>query len=298
MATLVVRLWGLSVVGRSLRFVLLRERLVRAAVAAAAAGVREVGGNNHGPEVKKFLAAVGLPEGYAWCDAFVSYLLTEAAGRPTGIESAGVIVTYARARAKGWVVSAPARGDIVCFDFDSDGSVDDHIGIVVKVLRRGPWLTLRTVEGNTSSGLAGSQADGGGVYLRTRVVRASSVRFIRVPGEAPPVAKPYEPVVYIPPRATSQSAIGKAVSRAGWDPRNPSKKPKPEPSKPRAKTKTKPRPKAKPAPTSGRRYYTRKSAVKLKRGEMIGFHPGKGYYARPKPKRVRRAGGGRPPKAV
>ena len=50
-----------------------RERLVRAEIAAAKSKIREVGGNNHGPAVKRFLAEVGLPEGYAWCDAFQSY---------------------------------------------------------------------------------------------------------------------------------------------------------------------------------------------------------------------------------
>jgi hypothetical protein len=36
-------------------------------------GVKEKTNNNDGPIVKKFLAYVGLNEGYAWCAAFVSY---------------------------------------------------------------------------------------------------------------------------------------------------------------------------------------------------------------------------------
>jgi hypothetical protein len=33
-------------------------------------GVKEVGGNNRGPEVEAWLARVGLPPGNPWCMAF------------------------------------------------------------------------------------------------------------------------------------------------------------------------------------------------------------------------------------
>lgn len=169
---------------------LIRQKMLAAALAAERAGVEEVGQNNHGPQVKKFLAEVGLPEGYAWCDAFVSYEAHAAAGRRLPIESASVAVTFAKARELGWDVSGPARGDLVLFDFDGDGQADDHIGIVISAGTFGRvWWKLNTVEGNTSSGRAGSQADGGGVYVRTRIVRRSSVRFVRIPGVAPKLRK-------------------------------------------------------------------------------------------------------------
>jgi hypothetical protein len=168
---------------------LIREKLVRAEVAAAREGIKEVGGNNQGPEVKKFLAEVGLPEGYAWCDGFQSYEEHTVAGRRLPIESAGVAVTYEAARKLGWIVKRPLRGDLVLYDFDGDGAADDHIGIICHVLHlpatKGKLFgsyVLRTVEGNTGSGKAGSQSDGDGVYVRTRVVKAESVRFIRIPG--------------------------------------------------------------------------------------------------------------------
>jgi hypothetical protein len=164
---------------------LLRERLVQAEIAAAKAGIREVGGNNHGPQVKKFLAEVGLPEGYAWCDAFQSYEEHAAAGRRLPIESASVWQTYTTARSLGWLVGMPARGDLVLYDFDGDGRTDDHIGIVRSVSALPGCWKLNTVEGNTGDG---SAADGDGVYLRTRVVRRSTVAFVRIPGNAP--AKP------------------------------------------------------------------------------------------------------------
>jgi hypothetical protein len=171
---------------------LLREKLVQNEVAATKLGIHEMGGNNHGPWVKKFLACVGLPEGYAWCDAFQSFEIEGAAGHKLPIESASVEQTYATAKKLGWVVSKPARGDLVCYDFDGDRRFNDHIGLVVRVLALGPMLTLQTVEGNTSSGVAGSQGDGDGVFLRRRVVSAGSVAFVRIPGEVPDpiVAKP------------------------------------------------------------------------------------------------------------
>ena len=56
-----------------------------------------------------------------------------------------------------------APGDLVCFDWDGDG-LADHVGIVEA--NYGGWL--QTIEGNTSSGAAGSQSNGGGVWRRTR----------------------------------------------------------------------------------------------------------------------------------
>jgi hypothetical protein len=171
--------------------VLLREKLVRAEIAATKLHIHEIGGNNRGPEVKKFLAEVGLPQGYAWCDAFQSYEEHATAGRRLPIESASVGTTFVAAQRLGWTVARPRRGDLVLYDFDADGQADDHIGIVVRVIhlpstggRLFGSFILRTVEGNTSSGVAGSQTDGAGVFLRTRVVRPSSVRFIRIPGTA------------------------------------------------------------------------------------------------------------------
>lgn len=57
-----------------------------------------------------------------------------------------------------------APGDLVCFDWDDDG-IADHVGIVEA--NYGGWL--QTIEFNTSSGAAGSQSNGGGVWRRTRV---------------------------------------------------------------------------------------------------------------------------------
>jgi hypothetical protein len=167
------------------RTILIRSKLITAELALAKLGIHEQGANNHGPWVKKFLAEVGLPEGYAWCDAFQSYVEHQVAGGRLPIESASVAQTYATARQLGWLVTRPFRGDLVLYDFDGDGQYNDHIELVIKVLHLGPTLILRTVGGNTSSGIAGSQADGDGVWLRTRTIARNRVAFARIPGSVP-----------------------------------------------------------------------------------------------------------------
>lgn len=157
----------------------LRERALRIALEEAKKGVHEEGGNNRGPRVREYLKEVGLGEGFSWCDAFVSWCLHRAAGHRLPIESAGVIITWAEARKRGWLVSRPLRGDLFMPDFNGNGRFDDHVGFVVRVLKLGPLWTLRTVEGNTGSV---SQSDGDGVYVKTRVCLASRVAFVRVPG--------------------------------------------------------------------------------------------------------------------
>lgn len=163
---------------------LIRQKLVEVELAAAALGIHEVGGNNRGPWIKKFLAATGLPEGYAWCDAFQSFEIEQAAGKKLPIESAGVWNTVNVASQRGWIVKRPFKGDLVAYDLNGDGVKNDHIGLVVKVLHIDPvFVLIRTVEGNTGSGNAGSQSDGDGVFIRVRMVRRSSVTFIRIPGK-------------------------------------------------------------------------------------------------------------------
>lgn len=186
---------------------LLREKLVQAELAAAKLNIREVGTNNHGPWVKKFLAEVGLPEGYAWCDAFQSYEEHGVAGHKLPIESASVAQTYNTAKGLGWLVASPARGDLGCVNWNGAGPpFADHIILVVSAVSMPGYWKLQTVEGNTSSGLAGSQGDGDGVFLRTRLMRKGTVAFVRIPGNVPnpvpakPAPKPAPKPVAVKPR--------------------------------------------------------------------------------------------------
>jgi peptidoglycan hydrolase-like protein with peptidoglycan-binding domain len=60
------------------------SRRGRAALAAAIgelkAKAREIGGDNRGPFVRKYLAPAGLDEGLSWCAGFVSWCFMQASG--------------------------------------------------------------------------------------------------------------------------------------------------------------------------------------------------------------------------
>lgn len=85
-----------------------------------------------------------IPGGYK---AYVPYFVSAA-------NSAGALRTFSQAQ----------PGDLICFDWDDDG-VADHVGIVEGVPA---GSSVVTIEGNTSPGTSGSQANGGGVWRRTR----------------------------------------------------------------------------------------------------------------------------------
>lgn len=150
-------------------------------------GVHEEGSNNLGKRVREYQRADTLPgEGYAWCQSLQNWAWVKATGKllANGTASVGFFVAHARAR--GWIVSRPFRGDHVAFHFNSD-SWPDHVGMIEKVLGLGRWMYLQTIEGNT--GPFGAVSDPGtgrdGVYRKRRFVRRDKVIFVRVPGRVP-----------------------------------------------------------------------------------------------------------------
>ena len=137
--------------------------------------VREKTNNNDGIDVEKYLKAVGLPKGYAWCMAFVYWGFKEASEQlkvknPVP-RTAGVLDCLSRAKAK--VVALPQPGDQFIMDF---GAGKGHTGMVVDV--RGK--NIFTVEGNTSSdpSYVGEDREGNGVFQRSRPI-SSIKNFIR-----------------------------------------------------------------------------------------------------------------------
>lgn len=105
--------------------------------------------------------------GVPFCAMFASWCLTDDDGASVipGGDFAYVPYGINAARSAGQLVapSNAAPGDLICFDWDGDG-VADHVGLVEA--NYGSWV--QTIEGNTSSGAAGSQSNGGGVWRRTR----------------------------------------------------------------------------------------------------------------------------------
>lgn len=153
-------------------------------------GLRETNGPNRSPEIDRWNTKAGVPVGSPYCatclhDAFnaVGYDL----GGDFAHADSYCPSLLAWGRGKGLLRVRPYRGYVVLFDWDEDG-VMDHVGIVEKVVGL-RWTTrggdrrfvglIRTIEANTSAGLAGSQSNGDGVYRRLRWVNAST-RFLRV----------------------------------------------------------------------------------------------------------------------
>lgn len=152
----------------------------------AAAHIHEEGGNNRGDQVEFFQRLISGAPGDPWCADFVCSCLVKAYARfhrlpedrvrlPGYVAAAGALmlplsgscVEIARsARRLKLLRSAdysPAAGDLVLFDF-ADRGEPHHIGFV----RSADHAVIHTVEGNTSPGTHGSQADGEGVFCRVR----------------------------------------------------------------------------------------------------------------------------------
>lgn len=148
-------------------------------------GALETGGNNIGASVQAIqkLGSELNPGAWPWCAATTSWAL-----RCAGWEHWGEFVRREpEAWVQGWVDAAKAKkygmsvvhwtlakpGDFECFEFDGSYPVD-HIGAI----RSRPNLrtgSILTVEGNTSDGQAGSQADGAGLWRRERNAKPPSV---------------------------------------------------------------------------------------------------------------------------
>lgn len=104
--------------------------------------------------------------GVPYCAMFASWVLAQAKQSCAGFPGAYCPTMLAAARRAGLAVAyKDARpGDIVFFDWD--GGVTDHVGFVE--LNKGSYY--QTIEGNTSSGVSGSQDNGGVVARRTRAL--------------------------------------------------------------------------------------------------------------------------------
>jgi hypothetical protein len=131
------------------------------------AGAGEVGGNNKGPWVKKYLQPVGLSEGNSWCAAFISWCFLQATGGDKKNMpfkySAGARNIYNQLKQKGFIYDAstaqPLPGDIVTWWRVSMSSGFGHIAIVHHYNDG----FLYTLEGNKAANVAGFS------YIKTRM---------------------------------------------------------------------------------------------------------------------------------
>lgn len=109
--------------------------------------------------------------GQPWCGLFCIAAWDHGAKKrlPQGTVYTPNIVSWARNGTYFKLVhSSQAKpGDLVVFNFPGGSGVADHVGLARGPARGG---VIPTIEGNTSPGSGGSQANGGGVYKRSRPV--------------------------------------------------------------------------------------------------------------------------------
>jgi hypothetical protein len=159
------------------------KRLVSLAlfVAHSFIGIKEVPlGSNRGPEVTKFLNAIGLSGGYPWCAAFVWFCIQKAASQLATenpfIRSGGCVLFERWAKQKSILHDEPEAGDVfLCYSIpEGEGRKRaSHTGFVTAVnLKK---RTFTTIEGNTN--LGGSR-EGIGVFERERPID-ERYKFIR-----------------------------------------------------------------------------------------------------------------------
>lgn len=143
---------GGSAIGRS---------ALAAAIGELKSGAGEVGGNNRGPWVKKYLQPAGLGEGNAWCAAFLSWCFLQAVGGNKAAMpftyTAGARNLFNQLKNKGLAVKStdtayiPQPGDIVAWWRVSMASGLGHIAIV----HHYEDGFLYTIEGNKAANVAG-----------------------------------------------------------------------------------------------------------------------------------------------
>lgn len=152
-------------------------------------GVHEVGGENRGERVARYLANSDPPINVAapWCAAWVQERADVAAAHlglvnPLDMVRREALVAdyfaWAKETRRVVPVEQAEPGDLICFNFRGQGW--DHIGFVV---RRGPAGSIYTVEGNTSPGVGSAnverEREGDGVFTKTRSTTRQPVAIIR-----------------------------------------------------------------------------------------------------------------------
>lgn len=136
-------------------------------------GTREVG-NNGGYWVERFQRCTKSPKGAQWCASFVNFCLDSAGVKGLPFTGSGLARHFATRNKTIKATEVIAKdmqlppGTIIVWRRGT--TPFGHAGIV------NTWKGKKgtTVEGNTSSGLKGSQHDGDGVWGRSRVINPTN----------------------------------------------------------------------------------------------------------------------------
>ena len=122
------------------------------------------GKNNH----NIFAKMAGHPNNQPWCATFIVACFKAGNEAKAIYNSASVIEIAKWALRSGSVIEAAdaEAGDVLLFDFSGHG-YPEHIELATNNFNK-KTKTIRTIGGNTSSGRAGSQSNGDGVYQKAR----------------------------------------------------------------------------------------------------------------------------------
>lgn len=118
---------------------------------------------------QKFGAFYGM-DGVAWCAQFQWWCFNQVPGGAALIPKTAYTPTFYQ-----WFVDhgrasrTPSKGALVFYDWPDSVRRIQHVGIVEAVNADG---SIATIEGNTTSGQAGDQSNGGGVWRRRRTTSA------------------------------------------------------------------------------------------------------------------------------
>jgi hypothetical protein len=122
-------------------------------------------------------------DGQPWCAIFCTYCYEIHGGGSPSFERGSryayvpYIVADARNQRNGLTVTSnPVPGDLVCFDWNFDGTFD-HVGLFENWVTGFASSTFSTIEGNTSNS---NNSNGGEVMRRTRRVPDQGTVFVRV----------------------------------------------------------------------------------------------------------------------
>ncbi len=133
-------LWGVN----------LSKSILSVAKAEMRSGAREIGGNNRGPFVAKYLKPSGLRPPQPWCAAFASWCVLESTEK-LGLKRLPYFVSaremFNWAKAAGFLTQEPKPGNLVFFARGGLFSWKGHCGIVASA---SPSKVV-TIEGNRTS---------------------------------------------------------------------------------------------------------------------------------------------------
>lgn len=124
--------------------------------------------NNRGTFIDYINKRVHNPIGSPYCSAFVSFCVDSSKSNPnlnTGLATKWITKTSVSALDVFYNKKQIDSTYIVIWQ--KGKTIFGHVGFIEKVLSSNKF---QTIEANTSSGVRGSQSDGGGIYRRVRSI--------------------------------------------------------------------------------------------------------------------------------